>query len=147
MRQEIVTDEEAQEDEVVDDLLEVELERDVDVLEFKVQVLSDHRDFNVLELDECASLPSIWIIDNVGSTLMSVVTLLFALLALFVFLLLQRFSENVKVRFMRAESQHDQICISTVDAVGGVGVVAFLSSLRSDEVKDFVLTFSWNESV
>lgn len=44
-------------------------------------------------------------------------------------ILLYRLSENVKVSFMSAEPQHDQISVCTVDAMRGVDVVRWLSSL------------------
>ena len=48
---------------------------------------------------------------------------------------------------MCAETKHDEVSIRSIYAVRCVGVVAFLGTLRTDEVEDLVLTFSWDGGV
>ena len=57
------------------------------------------------------------------------------------------FSDNVEIRFMGAEPKHDQVSICTVETVFCVWIIVFWVSLDSDEVKDFVLAFSWDASI
>ena len=56
-------------------------------------------------------------------------------------------TQDEKVSFVRGETQHDQIGICTVDAMARVWVEGGLGSLRADEVQDFVLTLSRDESI
>lgn len=62
-------------------------------------------------------------------------------------ILLDRLSQNEKVRLMSAQPKHDQISVSTVDAMRCVYIVLRLRPLRSNEVQDLVLAFSWHERV
>lgn len=54
-----------------------------------------------------------------------------------------RFSEYVKMRFMRGKTQHDQIRIHAIDAMTGIGIESWLATLAANEVENFVLAFTW----
>ena len=55
--------------------------------------------------------------------------------------------QDVEVGLVRGQTQHDQVRIRTVDAVARVGIEAWLGALRPNEVQNFVLAFTWHESV
>lgn len=56
VRQEIVTDEEAEEDEVINDSLEVEREGQMHILKLEVEVFTHYVQANELELDGLGKL-------------------------------------------------------------------------------------------
>ena len=51
------------------------------------------------------------------------------------------------MRLVGCETQEDKIGIQAVDAVGGIRVILRIRTLRSDEVHDLVLTFTWDRGV
>ena len=57
------------------------------------------------------------------------------------------FSNNVEVRLVGAESQHNQVGVGAVDAVAGVGVVPVLGTLGADELENFMFSFSWDVGI
>ena len=48
---------------------------------------------------------------------------------------------------MHRQIQHDEICISSVETVVGVGVVVRLTSLMTNEVHDLVLPLTWDVEI
>ena len=50
--------------------------------------------------------------------------------------------EYGEVRLVCGQSQHDEVGISTIETVVGVGVVVRLTLLTMNEVHDLVFTFS-----
>lgn len=136
MRQEIVTHEEAQEHEVIDDPFEVELEGQLDMFEFKVKILSQNGEFNELE----------WL----GLRLSR-------LLFLFIFLtwstsmvrlpLDDSLSQDVEVRFMGRQAKHDEVSIGAMNTVRSVGIIVWLSALGPYKIQDFVLTLTGHEGI
>jgi hypothetical protein len=48
---------------------------------------------------------------------------------------------------MRGQSQHDEICVGSVEAVVGIGVVVRLTSLSTNVVHDLMLTLTWDVGV
>lgn len=145
MRQEIVSNKEAEEDEVVNELLQVKLERQLQILELKVEVLAHYSNLDELEL--CDSGKSGTILRVASSTLGLNVTLLTTLETLHVLWRVHGFSENVEIRLMRRQTKHDKVSVCSMDAVTRVLMEARLSSLRSDKVKNLVLTFTGDESI
>lgn len=67
--------------------------------------------------------------------------------AFLVLLLHYCFPKNVEVRFVCAQAQHNQICISTVNAMRGVSIVSRLCSLRPNEVQNLVFSLSWHTCI
>ena len=45
---------------------------------------------------------------------------------------------------MCGQTQHDQICVSSVETVVSVGVMVGLTSLTTNEVHDLVLILTWD---
>ena len=142
MRQEVISDEEAQEYKVIHDSLKVERVRQLEVLEFQIKILSDHSQLHELELNRLSEFSFRWIVGSLGAALVRQMARLIAPSALLVLFLKHSLSQNVEVRFMSAQTQHYQVSICSVDAMRGVGVIVLLCSLRSDEVQNFVFTFS-----
>lgn len=147
MWQEVVADEEAKEDEVVHNPLEVKGERNLDVFELQVKVLSDNRELHELELHKLLLLLLLGVVLLISTTLMRQMASPMAAPALLVLLLQECFSENVEVGLVSAKAKHDEVSISSVNAVGGVWIIAFRSTLRSDEVQDLVLTLTWDRGI
>ena len=127
MREEVVAHEETEEDEVIYDALEIEGEGHlaVKVLELQIEVLSSDVEFDELELDrlgECDNPPTlscIW-------ALRHQVSLLPAPCACFLKLCHECLSDDIEIRFMSTQPEHDQIGVSPIYAVTSVGVVAWL---------------------
>lgn len=59
----------------------------------------------------------------------------------------ESFSQDEEMRLMGRQTQHDEIRIRSIDAVARVWVVAWLCSLRPNEVKDLMFAFAGNKSV
>lgn len=144
MRQEIISNEEAQEDEIVNDPFEVEGERNLDVFELEIQVLAQHCYFDELKLHLLGLLLLLRVLQIFRTTLLSEVASLLAPSAPFVLVLQDGLSQDEEMRLVSAQSQHDQVGICSINAVGNVWIIILLSSLASDEIKNFVLAFAWN---
>ena len=56
MRQEVVPDEEAEENEIIDQALHLELERELQLFELEVEVLPEHRNLHILEFSDTLQL-------------------------------------------------------------------------------------------
>ena len=69
VRQEVITHEEAKEDKVVNDLFKLELERNLDVLELEVKVLTDDGDFHILEHHELLLFLLLWVVLLISAAL------------------------------------------------------------------------------
>lgn len=57
------------------------------------------------------------------------------------------FSDNVEPGFVGGKSQHDEIGISSIDAVSLVGIVAGRGSFLAYELHDFMLTLAWTAGI
>ena len=121
MRQEVISDEEAHEDPVVDNALEVVLERDglCNRLELHVEIFTQQRQVQQEHV-------------RVGER--DVLLRLAAERDLL--------TEQTEMRVVANETEHDQVGIETVETVAGVGVVTGLSLGFTDEVHNLVLSFS-----
>ena len=62
------------------------------------------------------------------------VALFVALTTLFVLLLHDCLSQDIEVRLVGGQTEHDQVCVCPVDAVGCVSIVVLLGALRTNEV-------------
>ena len=51
------------------------------------------------------------------------------------------------MRLVRAEPEHNQVRVCSVNAVTDVWVVALLGTLGTDKVENFVLSFARNEGI
>ena len=65
----------------------------------------------------------------------------------FVFYLHYSLSEHKKVSFMSAQSKHNQVSICSVDAMTLIWIIIWLSTLRTNEVKNLVFTFTGHECI
>ena len=139
MRQEIVSYQKTHKYKVVHYPFEIVSERQLDVFKLKTKILSHHCNLNELELDR--SRKTCFVFGVISSTFIRHVTLLFTFVTNFVPGLHKCFSENKKVCLVCAETQHDQVSISTVNTMTDVWIVGLLSSLRANEVQNFVFTF------
>jgi hypothetical protein len=146
MWQEVISYEEAQEYKVIHNPFKVKkILRDFKIFELQKEILSYNWDLAKLELLASALLIStsfcdLWLFALSTASAASC-------LVLVVVLSLYRLSQNVEMWLMCAETQHDKIGICSINAVRCVHIVVFLSSLRSDEVQDLVLSFSGYESI
>lgn len=131
MRKEIISDEEAEKDKVINDSLEVEGEGKVQIVELKEQIFPNHVEFDELEgrvLSDShlsrimATCFGLW-------ALVCEVAFFFASLAVLVIVHNEGLSDDAEMRLMSAQAKHDQVCISTVHAVTSVWIVARLRSL------------------
>jgi len=127
VRKEIVAHEETEEHKVIDDALEIESEGHlaIKVLEFQIEVLASDVKFDELELDrlrKCDHPPTL----SCFWALRHQVSLLPTPSASFLKLCHECLSDDIEIRFMSAQPEHDQICVSSIDAVTSVGVVAWL---------------------
>ena len=48
---------------------------------------------------------------------------------------------------MCGKTKHDQVSISAINAVARIGVEVGLGALRSNEVKNFMLSFTWHKGI
>lgn len=128
--QEVVADEEAEEDEVVDDSLQVEahphLGREGPVLE--KEVLAQNRNMYQLQVRRTRY------VDALHSSLLRLLDDVL-------------FSDDQEVRLVRDQRKHDQVCVRAVEAVSRVGIVAWLLLEVSNEVHHFVLAFAGHARV
>jgi len=147
VRQEIISNEETQEHKVIDNALKVVIERQFKVflLKFQLEILSDHCNLHKLEFHHV--LESGLVFRIVSGTLVNFVTTLSTLTADHLIGVLEDLSQDVEVRLMGSETKHDQISVSSVNAVAGHGVVVFLGPLGADEIEDFMLSFSGYEGI
>jgi hypothetical protein len=56
-------------------------------------------------------------------------------------------SQNVEMGLMSCKSQHDQIGICSINTMSCIGMVIRRCSLTSNEIKNFMFTFSWYKSI
>lgn len=127
VREEVVSHEEAEQHEIIDDALEIECEGHlaIKVLELQIQILSSNVEFDELELDRLGerdnppTISCIW-------ALRHQVALLPAPRACFLKLCHECLSDDIEIRFMSAQPEHDQIGVSPIDAVTSVRVIAWL---------------------
>ena len=54
------------------------------------------------------------------------------------------FTQQRKVGLVRAQAQHHEISIESVEAVASINIVVGLAPLIANEFHDFVLTLAWN---
>ena len=125
--QEIISNEEAEEDEVIDDSLYVKphFHLALEMLVFQHEVLPKDWDMDKLKI------VSSWDIDSLNSTL----------LGLCDYMLL---TDDHKMRLMSEQRQHDKIGIRPIEAVTGVWIIVRLYLKVSDVVHHFVFSLSWN---
>ena len=128
--QEIVSNEEAEEDEVVNDALNVEseLELPIQLLILQHHVLTEEGDVDQLEVVGVREF------DTLDTS---------AFVALDHVLL----PDDREVGLVRQQTQHDQICVCSVEAMSCVGVVVRVVASLTYVVKHFMLTFTWDGSV
>lgn len=139
MRQEIVADEEAEENEVINDALEVKRKWQRHVLELEVEILTQHRQLDELELDFLRGTFRFLRLQHWGRST--------AMVSIGRLALRHSLSQDIEVRIVRCQAQHDQISIGTMDTVRRVRIVVVLGALRSNKVEDLVLAFAGHESI
>jgi len=102
VRKEVISNEEAKEDKVVNNALELEPKWKIHILEFKVQIFSSYVEFDELELDRAreTDLASTGCLDL--GAFRNEMTLLATFCALLFELCHKGFPEYTKVRFMSA---------------------------------------------
>ena len=54
------------------------------------------------------------------------------------------FANNRKVGLVSEQTEHDQIGVSTIEAMSRVWVIALTATQLTDIVEHFVLTFAWH---
>ena len=147
MRKEVISNEEAKEDKVVNNALELEPKWKIHILEFKVQIFSSYVEFDELELDRSreTDLASTGCLDL--GAFRNEMTLLATFCALLFELCHKGFPEDTKVRFMSAQAKHDKVSISPIHAMPSVWIVPWLASLGADEVQDLVFSLSRDRSI
>ena len=125
-RQEIIADEEAEEDEVVDDSLYVKSEPQlaVQLLVLQHHVLSQQRDVNQLEVICAAELDAL----DAARCLVALDDVLLA--------------NDREVRLVRQQAEHDQVSVRAVEAMPRVRVVSRPLSQLSDIVEHLVFSFA-----
>ena len=123
--QEVVSDEESHEDEIVDDTLHVECDTLVDLrifqfLEFQLEIFAHNAKMHQIEV------------------------LVFQLLALSFRLAAESdlLTQQREVRVMRQQPKHDQVGIQTVQTVTNVGVVVRLTLRLADVFHDLVFALT-----
>jgi hypothetical protein len=144
--QEVVAHEETQKHEVVDDTLEVERERKLQILELQIQVLSDYVELDELELDGLGERDGL-LVAGALRALRHQVPLLAAPRALLLKLGHEGLPDHAEIGLVRAQPKHYQIRVRSVNAVTSVGVVRWLRALRSDKVEYLVFSLSWDGRV
>ena len=60
---------------------------------------------------------------------------------------LELFPEYGEVWLMRGQTQHDQVCVSSIETVMSVGVMVGLTLLMTNEVHDLVFTLTWDAGI
>ena len=96
MRQEIVSDEEAKEHEVINEALKVERKGQLQFLKLEIEVLSHHGYLDVLEFS--SSSQSNLLACNLTCVFLFLLSVIRSLYAL---------SKDVKVRFVSSKTKHD----------------------------------------
>jgi len=57
------------------------------------------------------------------------------------------FANNRKVGLMSEQTKHDQISVSSIEAMSRVWVVVLTAAQLTDIVEHLVLTFTWHRSI
>lgn len=127
MRQEIVTDKETEKHEIIDQVLKIKLERQPQIFELQVKVLSDDRYLDKLEL--CDPRKPRLVFSVPQAALIRFVARLAALEALLLVWTHHNLAQDEEMRLMRGKTKHDQISVGTVDAMPRICIVALLCSL------------------
>ncbi|KAI3480716.1 hypothetical protein L1887_57195 [Cichorium endivia] len=119
--QEVVSDKDVEEDEIVDDAFEFVREREggAEVLELEVEVLAEEGE---VEEEEVLGLE--------------------AALGLAAGAELDLFTEEAEVGVVAEEAEHDEVGVEAVEAVADVGVVAGLCLAETDVLHDLVLALT-----
>ncbi len=153
VRQEVVSDEEAHEDPVVDGALKIPLEGEIGNVQLNGKVLTEDRH---MEPDEGLQGMGIVLLAKVAALLFcltSAVSLFVALLAAesahpgLAILEEHILTKNAEVRLVGGKTKHDEIGVQPVDDVPGVGVMLGRVALRAHEVHDLVLTLAGNGGI
>ena len=141
MRQEVVSDEEAHEHKVVDHALQVEGEGQgrggAEAGELHVEILPEHAQLE--QLQRFHGHTSVAVAEDLDGGGRGAAAALAARL--------HDLSEDVEVRLVRGEPQHDEVGVQAVEDVAGVGVVPRLRALRPHELHDLVLSLAGDGGV
>ena len=145
LRDEVIADEEAEEDKIIDDPFEVVLEWKPTVHELVVQIFSVHTQFYELKLDGEVLLGQVIFFLRWTCVLGESIELVLQGLELVRWN--DQLPEDVEVWLVSREPEEEQVGISTIDAMSGVGVVILTGSLLSEELQDLVFSFTRNARV
>ncbi|KAK1239567.1 hypothetical protein MKX07_001021 [Trichoderma sp. CBMAI-0711] len=156
VRQEVITDEAAHEDPIVNGPLQIKPEGKVGNGQLNGEILPQNRDVQpnkglqgglhglglLIALGHivglCGSATVVCLVPFLATELTS---------PILAFVEEDIFAQNSEVRFVRGESQHDEIGIQAIDDVAGVGIVVWGGALGSDEGHDFMFTFARHGSI
>jgi hypothetical protein len=141
MGQKVITNQKTQKYKVVYNSLKIVI-FDIDIFKLEFEVLSDHSNLYELEFDSFCQL-DFWL----SSAFKTHVALLLTFVADLFLDCHDTFSEYKEVSFVRAQTQHDQVRISSINAVLYIWVVGGLCTLRTDKIQNFMFSLAWNERI
>ena len=149
MRQKVIANKETKKDKVIDNSLQIIAKWNSSMHIIVVNIFSHHLESNKLKIHVYCTL--IYLLRNsllvlywiCSSTIHKVMSSFLTTCTPFIVCCYHNLSYDVKARLMSCQTQHNQICISSINAVALVRWIALRTSLLPYKIHNFMFSFSW----